>query len=66
MSDEDNKPTRTRKPLGLKTAAGGGEVKQTFYIPTQASVPVLPAMANPVSTLLPDVAPASSEQAALD
>ncbi|GAA4647491.1 hypothetical protein GCM10023115_54530 [Pontixanthobacter gangjinensis] len=30
MSDEDNKPTRTRKPLGLKTAAGGGEVKQTF------------------------------------
>ncbi|MFZ1743269.1 MAG: translation initiation factor IF-2 associated domain-containing protein, partial [Pontixanthobacter sp.] len=30
MSDEDNKPTRTRKPLGLKRAAGGGEVKQTF------------------------------------
>ena len=30
MSDEDNKPPRTRKPLGLKTAAGGGEVKQTF------------------------------------
>ncbi|WP_209348303.1 translation initiation factor IF-2 [Pontixanthobacter sp. CEM42] len=30
MSDEDKKPTRTRKPLGLKGPAGGGEVKQTF------------------------------------
>ena len=30
MSDEDNKPTRTRKPLGLKRPVDGGEVKQTF------------------------------------
>jgi|TARA_R100000687_G_scaffold82928_2_gene83856 hypothetical protein len=51
---------------GFADALKAGEVKQTFYIPTQASVPVLPAMANPVSTLLPEVAPAPSEQAALD
>ena len=30
MSDEENKPTRTRKPLGLKRAVDAGEVKQTF------------------------------------
>ncbi len=30
MADDDNKPTRTRKPLGLKRPAEGGEVKQTF------------------------------------
>lgn len=51
---------------GFADALKAGEVKQTFYIPTQASVPVLPAMANPVSTLLPEVATEPSEQAALD
>ncbi|WP_271438309.1 translation initiation factor IF-2 [Pontixanthobacter luteolus] len=30
MADEDKKPTRTRKPLGLKRPVDGGEVKQTF------------------------------------
>ncbi len=30
MSDTDNKPTRTRKPLGLKRSVEAGEVKQTF------------------------------------
>ncbi|MGB3754406.1 MAG: translation initiation factor IF-2 [Parerythrobacter sp.] len=30
MSEEDNKPTRTRKPLGLKRSGDAGEVKQTF------------------------------------
>ncbi|MEP6394368.1 MAG: translation initiation factor IF-2 associated domain-containing protein, partial [Alteripontixanthobacter sp.] len=30
MSDEDNKPARTRKPLGLKRSVDAGEVKQTF------------------------------------
>jgi translation initiation factor IF-2 len=30
MSDEDKKPTRTRKPLGLKRPVDGAEVKQTF------------------------------------
>ena len=30
MADEENKPTRTRKPLGLKRSVDGGEVKQTF------------------------------------
>ncbi|MXP14704.1 translation initiation factor IF-2 [Altererythrobacter confluentis] len=30
MSDSEDKPTRTRKPLGLKRAVDAGEVKQTF------------------------------------
>lgn len=30
MSDNDETPKRTRKPLGLKTGAGPGEIKQTF------------------------------------
>ena len=30
MSDSDNKPTRTRKPLGIKRSVDAGEVKQTF------------------------------------
>ena len=30
MSDNDETPTRTRKPLGLKRAVDAGEVKQTF------------------------------------
>ena len=30
MSETDNKPTRTRKPLGLKRSVEAGEVKQTF------------------------------------
>ncbi|MGB7372648.1 translation initiation factor IF-2 [Pontixanthobacter sp.] len=30
MADEEKKPTRTRKPLGLKRPVDGGEVKQTF------------------------------------
>ena len=30
MSETDNKPTLGRKPLGLKTSAQAGEVKQTF------------------------------------
>ncbi len=31
MSDEnENKPTLTRKPLGLKRSVESGEVKQTF------------------------------------
>ena len=31
MSDSDtDKPTRTRKPLGLKRSVDAGEVKQTF------------------------------------
>ncbi len=30
MSDNDEQPTRTRKPLGLKRAVDAGEVKQTF------------------------------------
>lgn len=30
MADEENKPTRTRKPLGLKRPVDGAEVKQTF------------------------------------
>ncbi len=30
MADDDNKPTRTRKPLGLKRPVDGAEVKQTF------------------------------------
>jgi hypothetical protein len=38
---------------GFADALRAGEVKQTFYIPTQSSIPVLPAMAAPM------VAPAS-------
>ena len=30
MSDTEDKPTRTRKPLGLSRAVDAGEVKQTF------------------------------------
>ncbi len=30
MSDSEDKPTRTRKPLGLKRPVDGAEVKQTF------------------------------------
>ena len=30
MSDSEDKPTRTRKPLGLKRSVEAGEVKQTF------------------------------------
>ncbi len=30
MSDTDDKPTRSRKPLGLKRSVDAGEVKQTF------------------------------------
>ena len=30
MSDTENKPTRTRKPLGIKRSVEAGEVKQTF------------------------------------
>ncbi len=30
MSETENKPTRTRKPLGLKRSVEAGEVKQTF------------------------------------
>ena len=30
MSDNENTPTLTRKPLGLKRSVDGGEVKQTF------------------------------------
>ena len=30
MADEENKPTRTRKPLGLARPVDGAEVKQTF------------------------------------
>ncbi|MCP5396213.1 MAG: translation initiation factor IF-2 [Sphingomonadaceae bacterium] len=30
MSDSEDKPTRTRKPLGLKRSVDAGEVKQTF------------------------------------
>ncbi|MGD9664440.1 MAG: translation initiation factor IF-2 [Novosphingobium sp.] len=30
MSDNENTPTRTRKPLGLKRSVEAGEVKQTF------------------------------------
>ncbi|RKF23050.1 translation initiation factor IF-2 [Altericroceibacterium spongiae] len=30
MSDNENKPTRDRKPLGLKRSVDAGEVKQTF------------------------------------
>ncbi|RDC59439.1 Translation initiation factor IF-2 [Alteripontixanthobacter maritimus] len=30
MAEDENKPARTRKPLGLKRAVDGGEVKQTF------------------------------------
>ncbi|GGC27272.1 translation initiation factor IF-2 [Novosphingobium marinum] len=30
MSDTDNKPARSRKPLGLKRSVEAGEVKQTF------------------------------------
>ncbi|VVS96733.1 translation initiation factor IF-2 associated domain-containing protein [Erythrobacter sp. EC-HK427] len=30
MSEENDTPQRTRKPLGLKRAVDGGEVKQTF------------------------------------
>ncbi len=30
MSDNEDKPARTRKPLGLKRAVESGEVKQTF------------------------------------
>jgi len=30
MSETDNNPPRTRKPLGLKRSVEAGEVKQTF------------------------------------
>ena len=30
MSDNEDTPTRTRKPLGLKRSVDAGEVKQTF------------------------------------
>lgn len=51
---------------GFAQALKEGKVTQTFYIPTRASVPILPAMANPVQTLVPDLSPEPSEQAALD
>lgn len=47
---------------GFAEALRAGEVTQTFYIPTQASIPVLPAMANPVAALVPEVV----EEAALE
>ena len=30
MSETEDKPTRSRKPLGLKRSVEAGEVKQTF------------------------------------
>lgn len=40
---------------GFADALNEGTIKQTFYIPTTASIPVLPTMANPVPVLVPEM-----------
>ncbi len=67
MSDTEDKPTRTRKPLGLSRAVDAGEVKQTFSHGRTNKVTVevkrrrklvKPGEAQPVEEVAPAPAPA--------
>ncbi len=67
MSDTEDKPTRTRKPLGLSRKVDAGEVKQTFSHGRTNKVTVevkrrrklvKPGEAAPVEEVKPEPAPA--------